>query len=401
MFEETHSRVISLVHDGVIDGVRIDHPDGLADPAGYLLRLRDRGVERVWVEKILDPGERLRDWPVSGTVGYEFLNDACALFVDPAGEGALTSLWQQVSGDARPFGEVAHEAKLQQVRGPFAQDVDRLLRENFGAAGHAYVSAIAKVRARARVGVHAGVPNVHRSSGRARGRRGPPRDRRVRHGRRACRDPPARAAGATGLRHPLPADHAGDHGQGRRGHRVLSLQPADRPERRGRRSVALRDRRRALPRGQRRACGALPPQPADHHDPRRQALGRRAGTHRSAGLDAVGMAGPCRAMVRHDRAPAFRGRSPGRHRALLPVPDPGGIVGDRARADRGVHGEGAARGQAQHELGRAEPRVGGGGEALRQRAVHQPGTSSPTSSRLPFGWPWQATGPRSGSSCSS
>ena len=107
--------------------MRVDHPDGLADPAGYLERLRASGVERVWVEKILDPGEQLRDWPVSGTVGYEFLNDVCALFVDPAGEAPLTALWEQVSGDARPFGEVALEAKLEQVRGPFAQEVERLL----------------------------------------------------------------------------------------------------------------------------------------------------------------------------------------------------------------------------------------------------------------------------------
>ena len=129
VFAETHELAISLVRGGVIDGIRIDHPDGLADPGDYFERLRDRGVDRVWVEKILDPGERLRDWPVSGTVGYEFLNDVCALFVDPNGEATLTALWEQVSGDKRPFGEVAHEAKLEQVRGPFAQDVERLLRE--------------------------------------------------------------------------------------------------------------------------------------------------------------------------------------------------------------------------------------------------------------------------------
>ncbi|HET6869511.1 MAG TPA: malto-oligosyltrehalose synthase [Solirubrobacteraceae bacterium] len=129
VFEETHALAVSLVRDGLIDGVRIDHPDGLADPAGYLAQLRDRGVDRVWVEKILDPGERLRDWAVSGTVGYEFLNDVCALFVDSNGEAPLTALWERVSGDARPFGEAAHEAKLEQVRGPFAQDVERLLGE--------------------------------------------------------------------------------------------------------------------------------------------------------------------------------------------------------------------------------------------------------------------------------
>ena len=132
VFEETHSLVFELVGEGVIDGVRIDHPDGLADPAGYLEGLRSGGVDRVWIEKILSaahPPERLRDWPVCGTVGYEFLGDVCALFVDPAGERDLTALWEHVSGDRRSFGEVAHEAKLEQVRGPFAQDVERLLGE--------------------------------------------------------------------------------------------------------------------------------------------------------------------------------------------------------------------------------------------------------------------------------
>jgi (1->4)-alpha-D-glucan 1-alpha-D-glucosylmutase len=148
VFEETHELVISLVREGVIDGLRVDHPDGLADPAGYLTRLREHGVERVWIEKILDPGERLRDWPVCGTVGYEFLDDVCALFVDPDGKPALTALWEQVSGDRRSFAEIAHEAKLEQVRGPFRQDVERLARElgdvlvpgGLDALGHALAS---------------------------------------------------------------------------------------------------------------------------------------------------------------------------------------------------------------------------------------------------------------------
>jgi (1->4)-alpha-D-glucan 1-alpha-D-glucosylmutase len=128
VFRTTHELVLSLVADGVADGLRIDHPDGLADPAGYLAALRAGGAERVWVEKILDPGERLRDWPVSGTVGYEFLDDVCALFVDPAGEEPLTALWESVSRDRRGFGEVAHEAKLEQVLGAFAPERDRLHR---------------------------------------------------------------------------------------------------------------------------------------------------------------------------------------------------------------------------------------------------------------------------------
>ena len=85
--------------------------------------------DHVWVEKILDPGERLRDWPVEGTVGYEFLNDAAALFVDPAGEAPLTALWTELAGDARPFGDWAAEAKAEQAATTFAPDLDRLRRD--------------------------------------------------------------------------------------------------------------------------------------------------------------------------------------------------------------------------------------------------------------------------------
>ena len=118
VFAETHRLALRLVREGLVDGLRIDHPDGLADPAGYLRRLRDDGVERVWVEKILDPGEPLRDWPVEGTVGYEFLNDAAALFVDPAGEEALTRLHPE------PFDPTG--AKLEQARTTFQPEIARL-----------------------------------------------------------------------------------------------------------------------------------------------------------------------------------------------------------------------------------------------------------------------------------
>jgi (1->4)-alpha-D-glucan 1-alpha-D-glucosylmutase len=121
VFAETHSLALRLVREGLVDGLRVDHPDGLADPAGYLRRLRDEGVERVWVEKILDPGELLRDWPVEGTVGYEFLNDAAALFVDLAGEETLTGLYA-----GPPFNPT--HAKHEQVVTTFAPEVKRLRR---------------------------------------------------------------------------------------------------------------------------------------------------------------------------------------------------------------------------------------------------------------------------------
>ena len=141
VFEQTHELVLSLVRDGLVDGLRVDHPDGLADPAEYLTRLRDRGAERVWVEKILGSDEHLREWPVSGTVGYEFLDDVCALFVDPAGEAALTGLWERVSGDSRSFDEVALEAKLEQIHGSLRPELERLGRELSGSDGDLEVLA--------------------------------------------------------------------------------------------------------------------------------------------------------------------------------------------------------------------------------------------------------------------
>jgi (1->4)-alpha-D-glucan 1-alpha-D-glucosylmutase len=128
VFEETNKLALRLVEEGVVDGLRVDHPDGLADPAGYLRRLGDGGAERVWVEKILESSERLRDWPVSGTVGYEFLNDVAALFVDPAGEGAMTELGRGLTGERREFAELAAEAKLEQATTTFAPEVERLRR---------------------------------------------------------------------------------------------------------------------------------------------------------------------------------------------------------------------------------------------------------------------------------
>ncbi len=128
VFAETNKLALRLVAEGVVDGLRVDHPDGLADPAGYLARLRAGGAERVWVEKILEAEEELRDWPVSGTVGYEFLNDAQALFVDPAGEAPLTVLYEELTGESRPFHEVADEAKLEQATDTFQPEVERLRR---------------------------------------------------------------------------------------------------------------------------------------------------------------------------------------------------------------------------------------------------------------------------------
>ncbi|MDX6729812.1 MAG: (1-_4)-alpha-D-glucan 1-alpha-D-glucosylmutase [Baekduia sp.] len=132
VFAATHALALALVEDGVVDGLRIDHPDGLTNPLQYLQRLRDGGADHVWVEKILTgshPPEDLRaDWPVEGTVGYEFANDVAALFVDPAAEATLTELYGSLTGDERPFGDYAAEAKLEQATTTFTPEVERLRR---------------------------------------------------------------------------------------------------------------------------------------------------------------------------------------------------------------------------------------------------------------------------------
>jgi (1->4)-alpha-D-glucan 1-alpha-D-glucosylmutase len=131
VFETSHAKILQLLAEGLLDGLRVDHPDGLADPRGYLERLRGRGAERVWVEKILRPAhprEALRDWPVSGTVGYEFLNDACALFVEPSARTPMTELLLEATGESRSFGEISLEAQLEQAVGTFARELTRLER---------------------------------------------------------------------------------------------------------------------------------------------------------------------------------------------------------------------------------------------------------------------------------
>ncbi|MDF9278786.1 malto-oligosyltrehalose synthase [Arthrobacter sp. EH-1B-1] len=91
VFDEAHSEVRRWFAESLVDGVRIDHPDGLADPAGYLEKLRDlSGGAYTLVEKILEPGEELPErWACEGTTGYDGLAVVDRLFVDPAGQPAL------------------------------------------------------------------------------------------------------------------------------------------------------------------------------------------------------------------------------------------------------------------------------------------------------------------------
>ena len=129
VFEATHAKVLELVRDGLVEGLRIDHVDGLANPRRYLERLREAGVERVWVEKILEAGERLRDWPVEGTTGYEFANDVTALFVDSDAEEPLSRLYAEFVEDDRTWEQVSFEARREQALTTFAPEVEWLERQ--------------------------------------------------------------------------------------------------------------------------------------------------------------------------------------------------------------------------------------------------------------------------------
>jgi len=98
VFQATHAEFLRWARNGEITGLRIDHPDGLADPGGYLRRLRD-GAPDAWivVEKILHPGESLpTSWPVDGTVGYDALREICGVFIDPAGEPTAAEDFESV-----------------------------------------------------------------------------------------------------------------------------------------------------------------------------------------------------------------------------------------------------------------------------------------------------------------
>jgi len=113
LFEETHRRVFEMIGRGQVQGLRIDHIDGLFDPAGYCAALQQRFAEPLYivVEKILARYEGLPDWPVSGATGYDFANQAVALFVDPAGEAAMTRLYRQITARDVDFDDILQACK--------------------------------------------------------------------------------------------------------------------------------------------------------------------------------------------------------------------------------------------------------------------------------------------------
>lgn len=131
VFEETHALVLELIRAGKLQGLRIDHIDGLRDPGGYLERLaaESEGIYTV-VEKILEPGEDLpRGWPVAGTTGYDFLNVVNGLFVDPSSEHVLTDIYATFTDEDTDLAAITRAKKMLIMRQVMVSDINRLLRE--------------------------------------------------------------------------------------------------------------------------------------------------------------------------------------------------------------------------------------------------------------------------------
>ncbi|MFC5370035.1 malto-oligosyltrehalose synthase [Arcanobacterium bovis] len=128
VFKESHRLLIDLYHEGHIDGFRIDHPDGLADPRQYLRQLKVE-TEGAWVvvEKILEGEENLpSDWPCAGTTGYDALRRIQGLFTDPQGIPDLTALHTEISGSYDGVQATEIAAKRQIVDQSLFAEVDRL-----------------------------------------------------------------------------------------------------------------------------------------------------------------------------------------------------------------------------------------------------------------------------------
>ncbi|HZY64104.1 MAG TPA: malto-oligosyltrehalose synthase [Edaphobacter sp.] len=133
VFEETHALVLEWLEKGILDGLRVDHPDGLRDPLEYLQRLRKRAPD-AWIvgEKILEPGEFLREsWPIEGTTGYDFLNAALNVLVSPQGMDELGRIYQlflgrEFVGQLIDFSRIAHDKKVSVTQEGLGSDVNRL-----------------------------------------------------------------------------------------------------------------------------------------------------------------------------------------------------------------------------------------------------------------------------------
>ncbi|MBU2360085.1 MAG: malto-oligosyltrehalose synthase, partial [Alphaproteobacteria bacterium] len=138
VFEDMHRKVFDLVDAGLVQGLRLDHIDGLADPAAYLDKLRARvPATPIWVEKILTGDEALPGWDLAGTTGYEAARQIARLLTDGDGHARLLAAWQDQTGRSGTFHDALIAAKNEVIR----QDLAAELQQMIGLAGAAAVAA--------------------------------------------------------------------------------------------------------------------------------------------------------------------------------------------------------------------------------------------------------------------
>ena len=132
VFDAAHARILALIAEGRIDGLRLDHTDGLRDPAEYFSALRRATGSRplqIVAEKILERGERLpRSWEIQGTTGYDALPLLSGVWIDAKGEAPLTALYRRLTGDSMPFAAHVREGKRLLIDASFAPEMNLLAR---------------------------------------------------------------------------------------------------------------------------------------------------------------------------------------------------------------------------------------------------------------------------------
>jgi (1->4)-alpha-D-glucan 1-alpha-D-glucosylmutase len=138
VFDTSHAEVARWFAKGLVDGVRIDHPDGLSDPSGYLQRLRELIGPDAWIviEKILAVDEALEPTlPIAGTTGYDVLREVGGVFVDPNGAPALTALVESAGIDYHQLPAMLADLKTAAATETLAAELGRLRRSIVAAAG--------------------------------------------------------------------------------------------------------------------------------------------------------------------------------------------------------------------------------------------------------------------------
>ena len=130
VFWAAHKLLGELALNDALEGVRIDHIDGLFDPQGYLDNLKALGIKKAWVEKILALGEVLPEtWTTAGTSGYEFMNDVLGVLVYPGGEEPLLRAYRRFMGEVKPYEDEVHDAKMLVMETSLSGELVRLASE--------------------------------------------------------------------------------------------------------------------------------------------------------------------------------------------------------------------------------------------------------------------------------